>query len=617
VLTEAGRRYFTLGQDYYIGNYIYYMAHLLNECIPRFTEVVKTGQPVLRPEKKPEIFAALVEVLFSVNYEPAQQLADHLLSSTSTLVTVLDVGAGSAPWSIALAQKNAQLQIDAFELPPVLNITRAFTQRYGVQNQYQFLSGDVLAPDHWGLCTYDLIYLGHVCCIFSETENQELLRRCARSLNPGGSLVLIEFLPKPDRTGPLLDVLFACLMLSTNDCGDAYPRESYEEWCQMAGLEDLEWIEIPAASTPVLVARKSAGQSSLGVSSLNREFSLSLKQEQAPSLPFVLPTQIIETTFAFAQSCMLLTAVELQIFTRIARGAHTLEQIAERARVAQPALERLLGGLLAMGFLQRAGQHYDLTPVSAIYLVSDHPTYIGDIVLQIRQEWNAWINLTDVVRTGQAVRHINEEPLGGKFFASLVEHLFPLLYPIMQRIFKRLELGTQIQGAKVLDLGAGSAPGAIAALELDQKGFAVLVDFVLVLERAKIYAREHGVYDRAAFWPMDLAVLDLPADYFDIAIASHLFRILGPDLTQRLIRQSYRALKTNGRLIIIETYEEPERYWKLFPQIVSIDMLVNTRYGDTFTLQQMCQWLQDTGFQVEVWFGIGPDPVVIATHVEV
>jgi len=184
----------------------------------------------------------------------------------------------------------------------------------------------------------------------------------------------------------------------------------------------------------------------------------------------------------------------------------------------------------------------------------------------------------------------------------------------MQQIFQRLALGTQIQGAQILDLGAGTAPGAIAALELDQKAHAILVDFALVLEHAKKHVEEYGVDDRVAYRPTDLAALDLPANQFDLTIASHLFRILGSELTKQLIGQSYQALKANGRLIVIETYSEPERYWKLFPHIVSLNMLVNTRHGDTFTLKQMCQWLQDTGFQVDIWSNIGPDPVIVATH---
>jgi len=106
----------------------------------------------------------------------------------------------------------------------------------------------------------------------------------------------------------------------------------------------------------------------------------------------------------------------------------------------------------------------------------------------------------------------------------------------------------------------------------------------------------------------------LPTNHFDLAIVSHLFRYLGPKLTQQLIIQSYQALKPNGRLIIIEAYSESERYWKLFPHIISVDMLVNTRYGGTFKLKQICQWLQDTGFQVDILPNIGPDSLVIATR---
>ncbi|HEU5374779.1 MAG TPA: class I SAM-dependent methyltransferase, partial [Ktedonobacteraceae bacterium] len=125
----------------------------------------------------------------------------------------------------------------------------------------------------------------------------------------------------------------------------------------------------------------------------------------------------------------------------------------------------------------------------------------------------------------------------------------------MQRIWKRLELGTRFHGSRILDLGAGTGPGSIAALELDRQASATLIDFPEVLEREKAHEEQHEMADRVVYLPADLASVGLGCD-FDFILASHLFRILGPHLTQKLIKQSYQALKPGGRLIIIETYNE-------------------------------------------------------------
>lgn len=328
--------------------------------------------------------------------------------------------------------------------------------------------------------------------------------------------------------------------------------------------------------------------------------------------PRLTPTPIIETTWAFAQSCALLAAVELDLFTRIAYGANTSTTLANNAEVSEDALTRLLGTLSVMGYLQREGDTYSLPPLSERFLVRGQKSYMGDVVLQNRQEWDAWIHLSDVVRTGQSVRCINEEPLGGSFFAPLDEYLFPIVHPLMHMICQRLGVGSRLHGVQVLDLGAGTAPGAIAVLELDIDAHAVALDFPEVIERARAYALKHHVEQRMEYWSVNLETFELPAQHFDLIFVSHVFRVLGAEQTQRLIQQCYQSLAPGGQLVVVETYNEYGP--KLFPYIVSLNMLVNTRHGDTFSSQQMRTWLANAGFQLDEWTNVGPDPVLVATR---
>jgi ubiquinone/menaquinone biosynthesis C-methylase UbiE len=336
------------------------------------------------------------------------------------------------------------------------------------------------------------------------------------------------------------------------------------------------------------------------------------KEPLQSAIPRLTPSPIIETTWAFAQSCILLAAIELDLFTLIAQGSNSPEMLAHHAEVSENALRRLLAALSVMGFLQRDGDDYTLSPLSERFLVRSQKSYMGDVVLQNRQEWDAWIHLSDVVRTGQAVRFINEEPLGGPFFAPLDEYLFPLLHPLMHMICQRLEVGSYHRGMQVLDLGAGTAPGAIAALQLNADAHAVAMDFPEALARAQIFAQKYGVDNRVEYWPAHLETVELPSQRFDLIFVSHVFRILGEDHTQRLIHQCYQSLKPGGKLVVIETYNEQGT--KLFPYIVSLNMLINTRRGDTFTSQQMQEWLSTAAFQVEAWPNVGPDLVLVATR---
>ena len=333
-----------------------------------------------------------------------------------------------------------------------------------------------------------------------------------------------------------------------------------------------------------------------------------------PRIAAVKPTPIIETTFDFARSCILLAAVELDVFSWIARGAHTSQELAGRIGAAEPALATLLGALCAMNFLQHTENGYQLAPFAEVFLARDQKTYLGDVVLQIRQEWDAWIHLTEAVRTGHSIRRINEEATGGPFFEQLDPLLFPIVYPLMRRICERLGVGTSLHALQIADLGAGAAPGAIAALELDSEAHAVVIDFDAVLKTARTFARPRGVEDRMTFQAENLEHIELPSESFDLIFASHTLRLLGDLCTQRLIQQCYQSLKPGGHLIIVETYNEADTSEKLFPHIVSLNVLVNTSNGNTFSTKQMHEWLATTGFQVESWLNLGPDPILVAAR---
>ena len=116
------------------------------------------------------------------------------------------------------------------------------------------------------------------------------------------------------------------------------------------------------------------------------------------------------------------------------------------------------------------------------------------------------------------------------------------------------------------------------------------------------------------YWPTALDVHELPPARFDLTIASHIFRVVGADLTRQLIKQCYQTLKPGGRLVIVETYNDPGNEGKLFPHIVALNMLVNTRRGDALNSYQVRDWLHAAGFQVDVWRSVGPDLVLVATR---
>ena len=97
---------------------------------------------------------------------------------------------------------------------------------------------------------------------------------------------------------------------------------------------------------------------------------------------------------------VLKTAMELDVFTNIARGYHFLEEIAAELQCSVRGMRVLLDALCPLGLLHKSGGAYALTPTSEAYLVQGAPSYCGDIYL-------AWFQsrerFADCVRTGNSV----------------------------------------------------------------------------------------------------------------------------------------------------------------------------------------------------------------------
>src|SRR5262245_55473042 len=123
------------------------------------------------------------------------------------------------------------------------------------------------------------------------------------------------------------------------------------------------------------------------------------KPQMKKSKEPLTPMKILNDLWASRVSLTLAAAVELDIFTVIAQGKKTTSDIAKALKVPKRGLERLLDGLVAIGYLGRRGDQFAVTPVADTFLVSTKPTYIGAMADETRITLPSWMQLAEVVRS--------------------------------------------------------------------------------------------------------------------------------------------------------------------------------------------------------------------------
>jgi SAM-dependent methyltransferase len=156
---------------------------------------------------------------------------------------VLDLGAGAAPWSLALAAADPDVVVSVVDLPAVLPVTRQAVAAAGRDSQFHFFEEDmfkITLPDD----AFDLAILANVCHLFDESTNRRLLSRTARWLAPGGTVAILDFLPNERRDGPRDVVLYAAELAQRAPTGQLYPFSSYAGWLRESGFERVERIEL-------------------------------------------------------------------------------------------------------------------------------------------------------------------------------------------------------------------------------------------------------------------------------------------------------------------------------------------------------------------------------------
>ena len=92
---------------------------------------------------------------------------------------------------------------------------------------------------------YDLVFLSAIIHSCSPEGSRRLLRKCARSLNPDGLIVVQEFVVNEDRTAPSFSVFFALNMLVGTPGGDAYTESEIGSWLKAAGFRAIKRQDTP------------------------------------------------------------------------------------------------------------------------------------------------------------------------------------------------------------------------------------------------------------------------------------------------------------------------------------------------------------------------------------
>jgi hypothetical protein len=324
----------------------------------------------------------------------------------------------------------------------------------------------------------------------------------------------------------------------------------------------------------------------------------------------------MQVGLGFWASKALLSAVEMELFTELARHPEDLETLQGRLGLHPRSARDFLDALVSLKFLERRNGRYYNTPSTDFFLDKRKPSYIGGMLEMANHRlYPFWSRLTTALRTGLPQ---NETRDGSP-------NLFGAIYAEPARLKEFLKAMTGVShGANMAiahkfswskyrtAVDVGTAQGdlitqvALANPHIEGTGF----DLPEVGPIFEEYVEANGISGRVKFSPGSFMEQALPKA--DVVMMGHILHDWNLETKRMLVRKAYEALPNGGAYIVYESIIDDDRSENAFGLLMSLNMLIETSDGFDYTGADCAGWMKEAGFrETRVEHLIGPDSMVI------
>jgi SAM-dependent methyltransferase len=258
-LTSTAAAFLDRSSPGYLGSAADFIASpMIVENFAHLTEAVRRGgtaipdDGTLAPEHP--IWVEFARAMAPLAGMSALLLANLLDVEHAPGWKVLDIAAGHGMFGITLARLNAAVEVTALDWKNVLAVADENARAAGVSKRFRALAGSAFdVPFGQG---YDLVLLPNFLHHFDPPTCERLLVKVRASLAPGGRVVIVEFVPEDDRSGPPEAVRFSLTMLAGTPAGDAYTFPEYQAMLRHAGFERATLKDLPPSPARVVIAER-------------------------------------------------------------------------------------------------------------------------------------------------------------------------------------------------------------------------------------------------------------------------------------------------------------------------------------------------------------------------
>ena len=312
--------------------------------------------------------------------------------------------------------------------------------------------------------------------------------------------------------------------------------------------------------------------------------------------------QIINKIDQLEEANILLSALELRVFSILEKQSMSAKQVANDIKVKLEGAEVLLNALTAMDVLTKNTNGYKNTHVTYKYFCESSPDFKKGTVMLKMDGRGEYESLLHTIKYGRNLKEFEgeDDPIFRKLF-TLAMHERSEKYA--SKVAKAV---TQKKVGKLIDLGCGPGSYSAAILKKDKTATATLLDRAVAIKVARKLFKNQSLYKRLNFVSGDLFDNKFESGY-DTVLLSNIIHIYNTSQNKTIFKKINKCLKNGGRFILYDLFLKSSKIEPYDAALFAITMLLYTKTGKSYTFGEVYSLLKNSGFtqikKTEIGFG--------------
>jgi hypothetical protein len=307
------------------------------------------------------------------------------------------------------------------------------------------------------------------------------------------------------------------------------------------------------------------------------------------------PSLIMQLALAYRASTALFAASELDVFSALADGPKTADEVARERQCHEAPMRLLLESCAATGLLTSTDGRYANTPVADTFLVRGRPAYSANGLKYAEDLYPAWGRLADLVRTGRPPM-VPQTILGDD-----KEKTRAFVYAMHERangIGSVLPYLPDLTGRRrLIDIGGGPGTYSVALVKRTPGLSSTVLDVPGVIEVTRELIDASGVADRIRLMPGDYLTSPFGTDY-SAALLSGMMHRETPDSCRLLLQKAFDALEPGGLVIVSDVFfDDDGKRTPPFAVSFALNMMLTSAEGSAHANTEMAAWMTGIGFR--------------------